>query len=201
MRYSHRLHLTDADTGSDAEAEGDSSSADAGASENSDTDTDTQTVPQMEQTYSTQKDARTAARMCNSRFGSVPSAPNTYRCTTDGCDCTRKVRWDKRQQHYSIITTGACTHTAIHLGKWIHLEPHVEQTLARLLLDKSYTPTSALAELQRVYRTDKTVQSLKIKWVEKHYHRRLKPETPKATVQGLKEHLAPMSRLPGIHPR
>ena len=61
-------------------------------------------------------------------------------------------------------------------------------------IKKNYTPTTALAELQQVHKTDTTVQKLKIAWVENFYHRRVKLATPATTVQGLTQFLEDMPR-------
>ena len=104
--------------------------------------------------------------MGDGRFRSVLGMPNEYPCTGEGCECTRTVRYDRLQRHYYIMTKGACTHTTTDPGKWIFSEPHLEEHLRWLLLDKTYTPLSALAELQMTHRANKTVQRLKPRWVE-----------------------------------
>ena len=150
--------------------------------------------------FSSAQEARTDARTSNGRFNSVPGKRNTYVCATDGCKCVRKVRFNKKKADWSILTINPCTHTDMNSGKWTYLPPDVQEHLRRLLLDRHQTPTTALAELQRVHRAMKIVQDLTVVWVENFYHRRVKTKTPRTTVEGLKERLERLSRDPPDDP-
>ena len=92
-------HLTDSDSeAADSDSE---ESSEAAESEAKQSDAE---IYQIKLPYSSENEARDAARLCDGRFNSVNSERGTYCCPTDGCNTVCKVRHDKVQGHYSILT-------------------------------------------------------------------------------------------------